>query len=70
MTKHRFRNKLITFLGGHIDPDKDDELKWNNKEMEDNYKKILELLNAEDNDDRNRLIELIENFYKHHRFSL
>ncbi|KAD5508260.1 hypothetical protein E3N88_15963 [Mikania micrantha] len=67
MTKHRFRNKLITFLGGHIDPDKDDELKWNNKEMEDNYKKILELLNAEDNDDRNRLIELIENFYKHHR---
>ncbi|GJW28335.1 glutamate synthase 1 [NADH], chloroplastic isoform X1 [Tanacetum coccineum] len=37
------------------------------KEMEDNYKKILELLKEEDADERNKLVGLIEDFHKHHQ---
>ncbi|GJX49449.1 COP1-interactive protein 1 [Tanacetum coccineum] len=35
--------------------------------MEDNYKKILELLKEEDADERNKLVGLIEDFHKHHQ---
>ncbi|KVH90102.1 hypothetical protein Ccrd_007990, partial [Cynara cardunculus var. scolymus] len=67
MGKHRFRNKIKSILGSDIDPDKDEELKGSNIEMEDNYQKILELLKEEDKDDKNKLVGLIEDFHKHHQ---
>ncbi|CAH1451535.1 unnamed protein product [Lactuca virosa] len=67
MKKKSFRNKINSIFGSHIDPDKDEELKGSNIEMEDNYKKILELLKEEDSHDRDKLVELIEDFHKHHQ---
>lgn len=67
MPKRRFRNRIKSTVGGLIDPEKDDELKGSNIEMEDNYKKIIEILKEEDQEHKNKLIGLIEEFHNRYQ---
>lgn len=67
MRKHRFRSRIKSIVGSLIDPDKDEELKETNIETEDNYKKILELLKEENQDDKNKLTGLIEDFHNRYQ---
>ncbi|KAI3691836.1 hypothetical protein L6452_31638 [Arctium lappa] len=67
MRKHRLRNRIKSLVGSHIDPDKDEELKGSNIETEDNYRKIIELLKEEDQDDKDKLVGLIEEFHKRYQ---
>lgn len=67
MPKRRFRNRIKSIVGGLIDPEKDDELKGSNIEMEDNYKKIIEILKEEDQEHKNKLIGLIEEFHNRYQ---
>ncbi|KAL4565452.1 hypothetical protein LXL04_029548 [Taraxacum kok-saghyz] len=67
MRKHRFRNRIKSMVGSLIDPDKDEELKGTNIETEDNYSKILELLNDENQQDKNKLAGLIEEFHNRYQ---
>ncbi|KVH91822.1 COP1-interactive protein 1 [Cynara cardunculus var. scolymus] len=67
MRKHRLRNRIKSLVGSHIDPDKDEELKGSNVETEDNYNKIIELLKDEDQDDKEKLVGLIEEFHKRYQ---
>ncbi|GJY50991.1 COP1-interactive protein 1 [Tanacetum coccineum] len=67
MTKHRFRTRLKSIVGSLVDPDRDEELKGSNIETEDNYNQILELLKEEDQQDKSKLIELIEEFHNRYQ---
>ncbi|KAK9059326.1 hypothetical protein SSX86_021945 [Deinandra increscens subsp. villosa] len=67
MGKHRLRNRMKSIAGSLIDPDKDEQLKGSNTETEDSYRKILEILKGEDQEDKNRLMELVEEFHNGYR---
>ncbi|KAL8196272.1 hypothetical protein R6Q57_025272 [Mikania cordata] len=67
MGKHRLRNRIKSIVGGLIDPDKDEQLKDSNAEAEDNYKKIIEILEEEDQEDKSKLVELIEQFHNRYK---
>nr|XP_043628682.1 COP1-interactive protein 1-like [Erigeron canadensis]XP_043628683.1 COP1-interactive protein 1-like [Erigeron canadensis] len=67
MGKRRFRNRIKSMVGGLIDIDKDEELKGSNIETEDNYKKIIELVNEDDQQDKNKLVGLLEEFHNRYQ---
>ncbi|KAI3756385.1 hypothetical protein L1987_56205 [Smallanthus sonchifolius] len=67
MGKHRLRNRIKSIVGGLIDPDKDEQLKGSNIATEDNYEKILEILKEENQEDKSKLVELIEEFHNRYK---
>ncbi|KAI7751706.1 hypothetical protein M8C21_004344, partial [Ambrosia artemisiifolia] len=67
MGKHRFRNRIKSMVGSIIDPDKDEQLKRSDIETEENYRKILEIVNDEDQEDKSKLVELIEEFHNRYK---
>ncbi|KAG8375076.1 hypothetical protein BUALT_Bualt10G0062600 [Buddleja alternifolia] len=67
MPKHRLRKSFKSILGSHIDPEKDEELKGTKAEIDGKVQKILKFLKEEDDNDRKEpLADLIEDFHNHY----
>ncbi|KAJ6326647.1 hypothetical protein OIU78_013689 [Salix suchowensis] len=72
--KQHFRESLKSFIGSHIDPEKDEQLKETKTEIDDKVKRILKLIEEEDlvqqgglsveNSKKQPLLELIEDVQK------
>ncbi|XP_022721085.1 interaptin-like [Durio zibethinus] len=77
MTKHRFRESIKSFFGDHVDPEKEEQLKGNKIEIDDNVTKMLKLIKDEEveesdgisiaNPNKEPLVQLIEDFHKHYQ---
>ncbi|CAH9089710.1 unnamed protein product [Cuscuta epithymum] len=68
MPKHRFRERIKSYFGSHIDHEKDEELRGANETVEDKVQKILSFLKEEDGrDGKEPLVDLVRDFHTHYQ---